>query len=98
MTCLVDQAAQHNLALCLVVNRFLAHSKAKSYPVMLINTSHNISIRQSLLTELSDVEFYSWKYNTLSDKNEDNIKIGFQQTLPDHICFSETSSYRVCCF
>ena len=54
ITCLVEQAEHHNLSLGIVINRCVATTKARSVPVILINTSkQNVWIWQPFFgTEL----------------------------------------------
>ena len=86
VTCLVEHAANFNLPFGIVVNRCLAHPKAKSVPVLLVNTnSENIWIRQLLLAaEHFEVECHSWEYDTSLDRYGDKVRITFQpQTSTD---------------
>ena len=64
-TCLIVHTFYSNLPSGLIVNRCMAHLKAKSVPVTLVNTnSKNIWIRQLLLaTKLFEVEFHSREYD-----------------------------------
>ena len=54
LTCLVEQAQHHNLSPGIVINRCVATTKARSVPVILVNTNRqNVWVRQPLLaTEL----------------------------------------------
>ena len=54
LTCLVEQAQHHNLPPGIVINRCLTTTKARSVPVILVNTNRqNVWIQQPLLaTEL----------------------------------------------
>ena len=50
MTCLVEQAQHHNLPPAIVINRCVATTKARSVPVILVNTNRqNVWIQQPLL-------------------------------------------------
>ena len=50
LTCLVQQAQHHNLPQGIVINRCLATTKARSVPVILVNTyRQNVWIQQPLL-------------------------------------------------
>ena len=52
ITCLVEQVQHHNLPLSIVINRCVATTKARSNPVILINTTkQNVWILQSLLAD-----------------------------------------------
>ena len=47
--CLVEQAQHHNLPLSIVINRCVATTKARSVPVILVNTTkQNVWIQQPL--------------------------------------------------
>ena len=58
ITCLVEQAQHHNLPPGIVINRCVATTKARSVPVILVNTNRqNVWIRQHLLAaELFSVD------------------------------------------
>ena len=58
ITCLVEQAEHHSLPLGIVINWCMATPKARSIPVILINTNRfNVWIRQPLLAaKLFDVD------------------------------------------
>ena len=50
ITCLVEQAQHHNLPPGIVINRCVATTKARSVPVILVNTNRlNVWIQQPLL-------------------------------------------------
>ena len=67
--CLVEQAAHSNLPFGIIVNRCLAHPRAKSVPVILVNmNSKNTWIRQHLLgTDFFEDECHSWLYDVNLD-------------------------------
>ena len=72
ITCLVEQVEHHNLLLGIVINRGMATPKARSIPVILINTNrYNVWIRQPLLAaKLFDVECNEIKYRVnMSQEN-----------------------------
>ena len=58
ITCLVEQAQHHNLPLAIVINSCVATTKARSVPVILVNTNRqNVWIWQPLLAaELFSVD------------------------------------------
>ena len=60
VTCLVEHAEHHNLPLAIIVNRCVAKTKARSVPIILINTTkQNIWLWQPLLpTELYTAEYH----------------------------------------
>ena len=79
VTYLVEHAAYSNLPLRIIVNRCLAHPKAKSAPVILVNTnSKNIWNRQPLLAaKCLGVECHSWEYDTSLDRYGNEVRITF---------------------
>ena len=58
ITCLVEQAEHHNLMLGIVINQCVTMPKARSIPVIIINTNrYNVWIKQPLLAaKLFDAE------------------------------------------
>ena len=93
ITCLVEQVEHHNLPLGIVINRRVATPKARSIPVILINTNrYNVWIRQPLLAaKLFNAECNEIKYRTgISWDNK--ILVGFQPVPPQLI---NTSSCQV---
>ena len=58
VTCLVEQAEHHNLLHGIVINQCMAMPKARTIPVIIINTNrYNVCIRQPLLAaKLFDAE------------------------------------------
>ena len=88
ITCLVEQAEHHNLLLGIVINWYVAIPKARSIPVILINTNrYNVWIeRQPLLAaELFNVECDEIKYRANMNQDGDNILVGFQPVPPQLI-------------
>ena len=88
LTCLVEQAQHHNLPPGIVVNRCLATTKARSVPVILVNTTRqNVWIRQPLLAmELfgtNQVEEIEHRANM--DREGDKIHISFSPVAPNSI-------------
>ena len=94
ITCLVEQAEHHNLPLGIVINRCMATPKARSIPVILINTNmYNVWIRQPLLeAELFNAECNEIKYRANTSWDDNNILVGFQPVPPQLI---NTSSCQV---
>ena len=88
LTCLVEQAQHHNLPPGIVINRCVATTKARSVPVILVNTSRrNVWIWQPLLAaELfgtNQVEEIEHRANM--EREGDNIQISFLPVAPDSI-------------
>ena len=88
LTCLVEQAQHHNLPPGIVINRCLATTKARSVPVILVNTNRqNVWIQQPLLAaELfgtNQVEEIEHRANM--EREGDNIQISFSPVAPDSI-------------
>ena len=88
LTCLVEQAQHHNLPPGIVINRCLATTKARSVPVILVNTNRqNVWIWQPLLAaELfgtDQVEEIEHRANM--EREGDNIQISFSPVAPDSI-------------
>ena len=86
LTCLVEQAQHHNLPPGIVINRCVATTKARSVPVILVNTNQqNVWILQPLLaTELfgtDQVEEIEHRANM--ERQGDNIQISFSPVAPD---------------
>ena len=86
-TCLVEQVEPHNLPLGIVINWCMAIPKARSIPVILINTNrYNVWIRQPLLAaNLFDVECNEMEYRTNMNRDGDKILVGFQPVPPQLI-------------
>ena len=85
--CLVEQAEHHNLPLGIVVNRCVAKVKARSMPVILINTTkQNIWLWQPLLaTELYTVEYHPVEHRADMEIKGDDVNISFLPVVPDTI-------------
>ena len=80
ITCLVEQAQHHNLPLGIVINRCVATTKARSVPIILVNsTKQNVWIWQPLLaTELFIVDqIDEIEYRASMERKGDNINISF---------------------
>ena len=87
ITCLVEQVEHHNLPLGIVINQCVAIPKARSIPVILINTNmYNVWIRQPLLaTKLFNVECDEIEYRANMNWDGDNISVAFQPVPPQLI-------------
>ena len=86
ITCLVKQAQHHNLPLGIVINRCVATTKARSVPVILINTTkQNVWIWQPLLaTELFIKEqIDEIEHRASMERKGDNINISFLPVAPN---------------
>ena len=92
--CLVEQAEHHNILLGIVINRCMATPKARSIPVILIDTNrYNVWIRQPLLAaELFDMECDEIAYRANMSQDENSILMGLQPVPPQLI---NTSSCQV---
>ena len=84
VTCLVEQAEHHTLPLGIVINQCVAIPKARSIPVILINTNrYNVWIRQPLFAaKLFDAECNEMEYRANMNCDGDNILVGFQSVPP----------------
>ena len=88
LTCLVEQAQHHNLPPGIVINRCLATTKARSVPVILVNTNRqNVWIRQPLLAaelfgtdQVEEIEHWA-----NMEREGDKIHISFSPVAPDSI-------------
>ena len=88
MTCLVEQAQHHNLPPGIVINRCVATTKARSVPVILVNTNQqNVWIWQPLLAaelfgtnQVEEIE-----HRADMERQRDNIQISFAPVAPDSI-------------
>ena len=88
LTCLVEQAQHHNLPPGIVINRCMATTKARSVPVILVNTSRqNVWIQQPLLAaelfgtdQVKEIE-----HRADMEREGDNIQISFSPVAPDSI-------------
>ena len=88
ITCLVEQAQHHNLLLGIVINRHLATTKARSVPVILINTTkQNVWIWQPLLAAelfITD-QIDQIEHRASMERKGDNINISFSPVTPNTI-------------
>ena len=84
VTCLVEQVEHYNLPLCIVINWCMAILKARTIPVIIINTNrYNVWIREPLLAaELFDVECDEIEYKANMYWVDNNISVGFQPVPP----------------
>ena len=85
--CLVEQAEHHNLPQGIIVNRYVAITKTRSMPIILINTTkQNIWLWQPLLaTKLYTVEYHQVEHRANMERKEDNVDISFLTVVPDTI-------------
>ena len=87
-TCLVEQSQHHNLPPGIVINRCVATTKARSVPVILVNTTkQNVWIKQPFLaTELfSADQIDEIEYRVSMERQGDNINISFSPVAPNSI-------------
>ena len=87
-TCLVEQVQHHNLPLGIVINRCVATTKARSVPVILVNTTkQTVWIWQLLLaTELFNVDqIDEIEHRSSMERQGDNINISFLPVAPNSI-------------
>ena len=88
LTCLVEQTQHHNLPPGIVINRCVATTKARSVPVILVNTNRqNVWIQQPLLAaelfgtdQVEEIE-----HRADMERQGDNIHISFSPVAPDSI-------------
>ena len=88
ITCLVEQAQHQNLPPDIVINRCVATTKARSVPVILVNTNRqNVWIRQPLLAAelFSADQVEEIEHRANMERQGDNIQISFSPTAPDSI-------------
>ena len=88
LTCLVEQALPHNLPPGIVINRCVATTKARSVPVILVNTNQqNVWIWQPLLAaELFGTDqVEEIKHRADMERQGDNIQISFSPGAPNSI-------------
>ena len=88
LTCLVEQAQHHNLPPGIVINRCVATTKARSVPVILVNTNRqNVWIQQPLLAAelFSADEVAKIEHRANMERQGDNIQISFSSVAPDSI-------------
>ena len=88
ITCLVEQAQHHNLPLGIVINRCVATIKARSVPVILVNTiKQNVWIWQPLLAAdlFSMDQIEEIEHKASMERQGDNIQISFSPVAPNSI-------------
>ena len=88
ITCLVEQAQHHNLPLSIVINSCVATTKARSVPVILVNTTkQNVWIWQPLLArELFSVDqIKKIEHRASMERQGDNIYLSFSPVAPNSI-------------
>ena len=88
LTCLVEQAQHHNLPPGIVINRCMATTKARSVPVILVNTNRqNVWIQQPLLaTELFGTnQVKEIEHRADMERQGDDIQVSFSPVAPDSI-------------
>ena len=80
VTCLLEQAEHHNLPFGIVIKWCMATQKARTIPMIIINTNrYNVWVRQPLLAaKLFDVEYNEIEYRVTMDWEADTISVGFQ--------------------
>ena len=84
-TCLVEQAQHHNLALGIVINRCVATTKARSVPIILVNTTKQ-NVQPLLATELFNADqIDEIEHRASMDRQGDNINISFSPVAPNSI-------------
>ena len=90
----MEQAEHHNLLFGIVINQYVAIPKARTIPVIIINTNqYNVWVRQPLLAaELFNVECNEIDYRATLNREGDNISVGFQPVPPQLI---DTNSCQV---
>ena len=87
-TCLVEEVQHHNLPLGIVITRCVATTKARSVPVILVNTTkQNVWIWQPLLAaklfivdQIDEIE-----HRTSMERKGDNINISFSPVAPTSV-------------
>ena len=88
ITCIVEQAQHHNLPPGIVINRCVATTKARSVPVILVNTNRqNVWIQQPLsAAELfSADQIKEIEHSANMERQGDNIQMSFLPVAPDSI-------------
>ena len=88
ITCLVEQAQHHNLPPGIVINSCVATTKARSVPVILVNTNRqNVWIWQPLLAAelFSTDQVEGIEHRANMERQGDNIQISFSPVAPDSI-------------
>ena len=83
----MEQVEHHYLPLGIVINWYVAIPKARSIPVIIINTNrYNAQIRLPLLAaKLFDVECDEIEYRANISQEGNNISLGFQPVPPQLI-------------
>ena len=95
LTCLVEQAQHHNQPPGIVINRCMATTKARSVPVILVNTNRqNVWILQPLLAAklFGTDQVEGIEHRADIERQGDNIQISFSPVAPDSI---RVRSYQV---
>ena len=84
ITCLVEQMEHHNLLLGTAINQCMTIPKARTIPMIIINSNrYNVWVRQPLLAaKLYDPECTEIKYRAIMDWEAENITIEFQPVPP----------------
>ena len=88
LTCLVEQAQHHNLPPGIVINRCMSTTKARSVPVILVNTNRqNVWIWQPLLAAklFGTDQAKEIEHRADMERQGDNIQISFSPVAPDSI-------------
>ena len=88
ITCLVEQVQHHNLPPGIVINRCVATTKARSVPVILVNTNRQDTwIQQALLAAelFSADQVEEIEHRANMERQGDNIQISFSPVAPDSI-------------
>ena len=87
ITCLVEQAEHHNLLLGTVTNQCMAIPKARTMPVIIINTNrYNGWVRHPLsAAEINNTECNEIEYRATMDLEHENITVRFQPVPPQLI-------------
>ena len=84
VTCLVEQGEHHILPLGIVINQCVTIPKARTIPVIIINTDrYNVCIRQPLLAaKLFDAECDEIKYRVNMNWKVTTPQLGSNLFLP----------------
>ena len=85
VTCLVEHAQHHNLPPGIVINRCVASTKARSVPVILVNTNRqNVWIQKPLLAAelFSADQVEEIEHRADMERQGDNIQISFSSVTP----------------
>ena len=84
----MEQAQHHNLPPGIVINRCVATTKARSVPVILVNTNRqNVWIQQPLLAAelFSADQIVKIEHRANMERQGDNIQISFSPVAPNSI-------------